>query len=173
MPAFFCSVLVISSLAYPSLSVAATRPRSERVTERIVERTYARQSIAEARAARAEARVAAIAPVAPVPPPPRPATVRRMARAGVPPIPSGAPAPRAVARTSPGAPAPVNPAPVAAPHAVAKPDAQPATNDSIILPNDGTRSVLTAAEEPLAETGSREPAGPAVTHPPIELLPTP
>jgi hypothetical protein len=33
--------------------------------------------------------------------------------------------------------------------------------------------VLATAEEPATTAAPREPAGPAVTHPPIELLPTP
>ena len=164
-------------LTLSSDSAPAATPRSERVATRVAERAYARQSIAEARAVRAEARVAAIAPAVPVPPPPRPTTVRRMLRAGVPlngspplngppplggqPLlvspPSAGPLPSAVA-----GPAPIRPtAPVAA---------APATDQ---VSADGTRSVLAAAEEPAASNAARKPAGPAVTHPPIELLPTP
>ena len=176
--------LVIVSVA--SVAAHAASPRGERVTARIAERVYARQSIAEARAARAEARVAHIAPVVPVPPPPRPATVRRMRRAGVPLTPP-APQPAAVVATpgpratpapgklpaQPPAPAPRRLAPVT-------PEA-----DSLVLPgtqaspppagpsDDGTRSVLATAEVPAATAPAREPAGAPVTHPPIELLPTP
>jgi len=172
-------------LTLSSDSAPAATPRSERVATRIAERAYSRQSIAEARAVRAEARLAAIAPAVPVPPPPRPTTVRRMLRAGVPlngqpplngtpplngppplggqPLlvgpPSAGPLPSAVAGSALIRPA----APVAA---------APATDD---VSADGTRSVLAAAEEPAAaaSTAARKPTGPAVTHPPIELLPTP
>jgi len=168
-------------LTLSSDSAPAATPRSERVATRIAERAYARQSIAEARAVRAEARLAAIAPAVPVPPPPRLTTVRRMLRAGVPlngqpplngppplggqPLlvgpPSAGPLPSAVA-----GPAPLRPAaPVAA-----APATDRATDQ---VSADGTRSVLAAAEEPAASTAARKPAGPAVTHPPIELLPTP
>lgn len=178
----------ISALTVSTRAAWAIPPRSERVTARIAERAYARQSIAEARAARAEARVAEIAPLVPVPPPPRPATVRRMARAGVPlaapaPLVVGAPAiqlPRAAQAMPPvGPPAamPAEPARVivsapprpSAPLVTASPQPTSAAN----LPDDGTRSVLTTAEEPAPPPAAREPAGSAVTHPPIELLPTP
>ena len=152
---------------------AAPPPRSQRVAERIAERAYARQSIAEARATRAAARVAEIAPVVPVPPPPRPATVRRMARAGVP---LGPPARGPLPARLPPAPAPAfvsapptTPPPISLPAAVATPPKEA----SDVVTNDGTRSVLAAAEEPATQPATRAPAGPAVTHPPIELLPTP
>jgi len=74
---------LVSSFPFGAEALARP-PRAERVVDRMAERRYARMSIAEARATRAEARVAEIAPLVPVPPPPRPATVRRMARAGVP-----------------------------------------------------------------------------------------
>lgn len=157
-------------------AVAAT-PRSDRLALRFAERAYARQSIAEARAARAEARVAEIAPLVPVPPPPRPATVRRMARAGVPlgappavrlsarpPLPS--PSGQAVAASV----MPRSPQPSAATASAPQPAPMPQHDD--VAP-DGTRSVLAAAAEEPAAPASREAAGPAVTHPPIELLPTP
>lgn len=146
---------------------SAAPPRSQRVADRIAERAYARKSIAEARAARAEARVAEIAAFAPVPPPPRPATVRRMARAGVPlggpvvaplVITPAAPATPVTSATPPAPAMPSVPGPKAAPNAVAE---------------DGTRSVLATAEAPATQPATREPAGAAVTHPPIELLPTP
>lgn len=180
--------IVVISLAGGAADAAS--PRSERVTSRIAERAYARQSIAEARAARAEARVAQIAPVVPVPPPPRPATVRRMRRAGVPLAPApepaaivAAPTPRAMPPRQVSAPARASgprsvPAPT--PLAPATPEA-----DSLVLPgtqaspppagpsDDGTRSVLATAEEPADTAPAREPAGAPVTHPPIELLPTP
>jgi hypothetical protein len=91
--------LALPAALMATAGTAAASPRSERVAARVAERAYARQAIAEARAAQAEARVAQIAPLVPVPPPPRPATVRRMARAGVP-----LPPPPAVA---PGSPQPV------------------------------------------------------------------
>lgn len=166
------AILTLSSDTAP-----AATPRSERAATRLAERAYARQSIAEARAVRAEARVAAIAPAVPVPPPPRPTTVRRMLRAGVPltgqpplngppplggqPLLVGPPSADQRASTVAGS-APLRPA---APVAVT-----PAPDD---VSADGTRSVLATAEEPAASTAARKPAGPAVTHPPIELLPTP
>lgn len=168
-------------------TVWAVPPRSERVAARIAERAYARQSIAEARAARAEARVAEIAPLVPVPPPPRPATVRRMARAGVPlappaPVVFGAPVIQpsrvmpAPPFVSPPVARPAEPARavVASPPRPAAPvvTASPQPTSPAGRSDDGTQSVLTAAEEPAAAT-AREPAGAAVTHPPIELLPTP
>lgn len=176
--------LVLASVV--SVAAHAASPRSERVTSRIAERAYARQSIAEARAARAEARVAQIAPAVPVPPPPRPATVRRMRRAGVPLTPPvsqpaavvAAPAPRAT--PAPGKLPARQPAPAPQRLAPATPEA-----DSLVLPgtptvappagqaDDGTRSVLATAEQPAATAPAREPAGAPVTHPPIELLPTP
>jgi len=162
----------------------AIPPRSERVAARIAERAYARQSIAEARAARAEARVAEIAPLVPVPPPPRPATVRRMARAGVPlagqpPLviqlpPTGSAVPAVVASPAPGAlqAAEASPARTAAPiPSAADPAIAPAAGGDVA--EDGTRSVLTTVDEPAPPDAPREAAGPAVTHPPIELLPTP
>jgi hypothetical protein len=168
-------------------TVWAVPPRSERAAARIAERAYARQSIAEARAARAEARVAEIAPLVPVPPPPRPATVRRMARAGVPlappaPVVFGAPViqPSRVMPAPPfvGSPVarPAEPARaiVAAPPRPAAPvvTASPQPTSPAGPSDDGTQSVLTTAEEPAA-AAAREPAGAAVMHPPIELLPTP
>jgi len=190
----------------------ARPPRAERVADRIAERRYARLSIAEARvaeaesrAARAEARVAQIAPA--VPPPPRPATVRRMARAGVPlggptppvvvarpPVPPQAAA-QAPPRTTARAPAP----PAAQPAAGAQPAGQQvppqqavagpaaaegawtlAAEDAVSpataeLAPDGTRSVLSAGGgtgQPAAAPPPGRP-GPAVTQPPVELLPTP
>ncbi|MFM7243307.1 MAG: hypothetical protein ACKO40_03915 [Planctomycetaceae bacterium] len=178
----------ISTLTVSTGDAWAVPPRSERVTARIAERAYARQSIAEARAARAEARVAEIAPLVPVPPPPRPATVRRMARAGVPLVPPaplivGAPAiqfPRAVPATPPAGTPPAmlaEPAraTVSAPPRPSAPlvTASPQPTSAANLSDDGTRSVLTTAEEPAPTPATREPAGSAVTHPPIELLPTP
>ena len=161
---------------------SAATPRSERVAARVAERAYARQSIAEARAVRAEARVAEIAPLVPVPPPPRAATVRRLARAGVPlnaPL-AGTPAvvspPRATAPpafvTAAPAAAVTPPPAVATPQSRPSPAASPSPAPADVSP-DGTRSVLAAAEEPPAAAADRKPAGPAVTHPPIELLPTP
>jgi len=152
---------------------AAAPPRSQRVADRIAERAYARQSIAEARAARAEARVAEIAAFAPVPPPPRPATVRRMARAGVPlggpvvaplVITQAAPATAATSTMSAAPAPPTTPAMPSVPVPKAALDA---------VAEDGTRSVLATAEAPATQSATREPAGAAVTHPPIELLPTP
>lgn len=172
-------------------SAEARPPRAERVADRIAERRYARLSIAEARvaeaesrAARAEARVAQIAPAVPTPPPPRPATVRRMARAGVP---LGGPTPPVVVARPPLPPQPavaarqpVPPQPAVARAAAAEGAWTLAAEDAVspataeVAP-DGTRSVLSAggpAGEPAAApTASR--SGPAVTQPPVELLPTP
>ena len=204
--------LVLSSAV--TASAEARPPRAERVADRIAERRYARLSIAEARvveaesrAARAEARVAQIAPAVPTPPPPRPATVRRMARAGVPlggptppvvaarpPLPPQ-PAAQALTRTTaqaPGRPAaqpatgaqpagqPVPPQPAVARAAAAEGAWTLAAEDAVTpataeVAPDGTRSVLSAggpAGEPAAApTPGR--SGPAVTQPPVELLPTP
>jgi hypothetical protein len=162
-------------------SAEARPPRAERVADRIAERRYARLSIAEARvaeaesrAARAEARVAQIAPVVPTPPPPRPATVRRMARAGVP-LGRPMPPPPVVAAQPP---VPLQPAVSRAAAAdgawtLAAEDAvSPATAE--VAP-EGTRSVLAAGGSPGEPASAPAPArsGPAVTQPPVELLPTP
>jgi hypothetical protein len=185
---------VAANLTLSTEMISARPPRSERLAERMAERAYARQSIAEARAARASARVAEIAPLVPVPPPPRPATVRRMARAGVPltapatgsslagpPLPRAsmaaagttrAPGPSAVV-APPSTPPPATPPAAAATAARAARDGSPLTAPSADVAPDGTRSVLAAAEEPAAAAATRKPAGPPVTHPPIELLPTP
>jgi hypothetical protein len=180
---------VAANLTLSTEMISARPPRSERLAERMAERAYARQSIAEARAARASARVAEIAPLVPVPPPPRPATVRRMARAGVPLTApatgsslAGPPLPRA-SMAAAGTTRALGPsavvAPPAPPPAAAATAARAARDGSpIIAPSadvapDGTRSVLAAAEEPAAAAATRKPAGPPVTHPPIELLPTP
>jgi len=175
----------------------AIPPRAERVANRVAERRYARMSIAEARVARAEARVAEIAPAVPVPPPPRPATVRRMARAGVP---LGGPTPPAVAL----APAPQPPSSLSAPATATaatgapatatapKPATPPAAGEigawtlepdqgvtpaAAELAPDGTRSVLSAGGEAASQqpqpAATPAPSGPAVTQPPVELLPTP
>lgn len=188
-PRFFALVVglpVAAMIFSPLASEAyAVQPRAERVANRVAERRYARMSIAEARVARAEARVAVIAPVVPVPPPPRPATVRRMARAGVP---LGGPTPPAVA----AAPAPAaTGAPAIA--TAAKPTTSPAASEigswtldpdqgvspaAAALTPDGTRSVLSAGGDPSPPQPQRPaatpaPSGPAVTQPPVELLPTP
>lgn len=182
----FAGLFALATLTISTGIAAAATSRSERVTARIAERAYARQSIAEARAARAEARVAEIAPLVPVPPPPRPATVRRMARAGVP---MGGPLPGAVVALPqpprgpmPAAVATARPA-TSAPAAVAAPlRPQEPASTSVVAPrpaapadraDDGTQSVLTTAEEPTPAPAPREPSGAAVTHPPVELLPTP
>jgi hypothetical protein len=185
-------------------SAEARPPRAERVADRMAERRYARLSIAEARvaeaesrAARAEARVAQIAPAVPVPPPPRPATMRRMARAGVP---LGGPTPPAAAARPPVPPrAGAEPAAQASAQAAPQPMRQPAppqpaaagpavergawtlgAEDAVApataeVAPDGTRSVLSAgggAGQPAAAGPSGRP-DPAVTQPPVELLPTP
>ena len=166
------AILTLSSDTAP-----AAPPRSERVASRIAERAYARQAIAEARAVRAEARAAALAAAVPVPPP-SPTTVRRMLRAGVPlnaqpPLVSQPPI---IAKPAPGAVPLGGPLPSAVGEATsvrpAAPAAAPVADNSSV---DGTRSVLATAEEPVSASGAtaREPSGPAVTHPPIELLPTP
>jgi hypothetical protein len=172
------SLAVLAAVVCFARPAAAVTPRAERVTARIVERTYARQAIAEARAARAEARVAEIAPLAPVPPPPRPATVRRMARAGVPLAGPTAPATAA----SPAGPAAAAAAAAAAPRAPAPTVARavPAGDEptglilaspDVALPNDGTRSVLANAEESVPT--KREPTPAPKAGDPAELLPTP
>ena len=209
---------VVAAIVAPVLGIAcftpaadARPPRAERVAERIAERRYARLSISEARTARAEARVAEIAPVVPVPPPPRPATVRRLARAGVP---LGGPMPPAVVVAQPQVsppraladaavtPAPAVPQPLAAaaPRAMPAPvgagPARPATETAAAAPGawtlapddavapaaadvapDGTRSVLSAGgaapSKPPAHAEPADRPGPAVTQPPVELLPTP
>ena len=201
VPRFY--VLLVTSFGVAVLGsvplTAAERPvpltpRAARVAERI----YARQAIAEARAARAEARAAEIAKVVPVPPPPRPATVRRMARAGVPmgtlpqavtvaheaPVVSEPVAPKvdpaAVARNAtPGTqslPGTASPAPKVVPTPGAWTlDPDPAS--SPVVERDGTRSVLATGGEtpppPAAPSTDVDRPGPAVTQPPIELLPTP
>lgn len=87
MNAPIIGALAVVGVAFIAGGTAVASPRSERVAARIAERAYARQAIAEARAAQAQARVAQIAPLVP-PPPPSPATIRRLARAGVmPPLP--------------------------------------------------------------------------------------
>lgn len=191
-----CAVALVAATIFSPPEAAARPPRAERTANRIAERRYARMSIAEARAAQAQARVAEIAPLVPVPPPPRPATVRRMARAGVPlggPTPPAvvtAPlSPRSLAVDSPaGPPAPLAaaaPAKPAAP-AAAEPGAwtlephEGVTPATAALAPDGTRSVLAAGGEPAAGRATQPPgaptpapAGPPVTQPAIELLPTP
>ena len=181
-----------------SAEVFAIPPRAERVANRVAERRYARMSIAEARVARAEARVAEIAPVVPVPPPPRPATVRRLARAGVPlggptpPAVTAAPvtrAPRSLATVQPAAPAaavpaaaataakPSAPAPANEPGAWTLDADEPVSPAAAAVAPDGTRSVLAAGGDSPphrpAPVPPPTPAGPAVTQPPVELLPTP
>jgi hypothetical protein len=192
-PARLCPALALTALltlapgAVLAVSPAAT-PRAERLAARAAERALARESIASARAARAEARLAAVAPAAVVPLP-RPATVRRMVRAGVPlnaPFNGAraAPLPQAVVMAPPASPsvvvesAPAQPAaaPAAAPAQtvtgnIRSAAATPTAGDDVAA--DGTRSVLATAEEPATAAAPREPAGPAITHPPIELLPTP
>jgi len=202
-PRFFALVVglpVAAMIFSPLASEAyAVPPRAERVANRVAERRYARMSIAEARVVRAEARVAEIAPVVPVPPPPRPATVRRMARAGVP---LGGPTPPAVA----AAPAPQPPRslaarqPVVQPGAAAAGAAPPATAVLVrpstpadasepgvwtLDPEQGVspataeltpsqpRSVLAAGGVPPSQQPTPTLSGPAVTQPPVELLPTP
>ena len=192
-PRFFALVVglpVAAMIFSPLASEAyAVPPRAERVANRVAERRYARMSIAEARVARAEARVAVIAPVVPVPPPPRPATVRRMARAGVP---LGGPTPPAVAAGA--APAATGaPATAAATATAEKAATSPAASEigawtldpdqgvspaAAELTPDGTRSVLSAGGDPSPPQPQRPaatpaPSGPAVTQPPVELLPTP
>jgi hypothetical protein len=189
-----CAVAVVAATFFSPPEAAARPPRAERAANRIAERRYARMSIAEARAAQAQARVAEIAPLVPVPPPPRPATVRRMARAGVPlggPMPPGVVAapqsPRSLAVDSPaGPPAPLAAAAPAKPAtpAAAEPGAwtlepnEGVTPATAALAPDGTRSVLAAGGEPAAGPATppattSAPAGPPVTQPAIELLPTP
>lgn len=180
-------------------AAAAGPTRAERMAERI----YARQAIAEARAVRAEARAAEIAKVVPEPPPPRPITVRRMARAGVPFPPPGQAQVTVAAKASPPGPSVTiqqpspgaltrQPATVPAPKATAatpatpKVAAEPAPGvwtldpdpaGSATVDSDGTRSVLATGGEgppkPEVPPADSDRAAPAVTQPPIELLPTP
>jgi hypothetical protein len=203
--AFVAGLPVAATIFSPLAPEAfAIPPRAERVANRVAERRYARMSIAEARVARAEARVAEIAPAVPVPPPPRPATVRRMARAGVPlggptpPAMAAAPAPqppRSLAARQPAAspnagspataaaPAPAAVVNRAAPAAATEPDAWTLDPEQGVSPAaataapDGARSVLKAGGDPPAQppaaTPSPRPSGPAITQPPVELLPTP
>lgn len=170
-------------------------PRAERVANRIAERRYARMSIAEARMARAADRAAEIAALVPEPPPPRPVTVRRLARAGVPPggfsVPAGAGSPPV---SRPAAPAAVRPQPAAtvpaSPDANATASGRPETPsvdadagawtlapDPAVQPAaagpDGTRSVLTGGDVSAPPRPGVDRPGPAVTQPPVELLPTP
>jgi hypothetical protein len=190
-----CAAVLVAATIFSPAAAWARPPRAERVANRIAERRYARLSIAEARAAQAEARVAEIAPLVPVPPPPRPATVRRMARAGVPlggpnpPAVAVAPAPqppRSLAANSPARPpapmtaaAPVKPAPASSLGSVpADPGVWTVEPDTGVTPAtaelapDGTRSVLAAgpATPPAPAPAS---AGPPVAQPAVELLPTP
>lgn len=184
-PRFFALVVglpVAAMIFSPLASEAyAVPPRAERVANRVAERRYARMSIAEARVARAEARVAEIAPVVPVPPPPRPATVRRMARAGVP---LGGPTPPATAPAATGAPATATAEKAATSPAASEIGAWTLDPDQGVSPAaaeltpDGTRSVLSAGGDPSPPQPQRPaatpaPSGPAVTQPPVELLPTP
>jgi len=188
-----CMALVAGLPLVAAEPAAALPPRSLRAAERI----YARQAIAAARAARAEARAAEVAKVVPEPPPPRPATLRRMARAGVPlgPPPQTVivaqekpPAPRAPAAVVQTPPSRLPKATQAPPPAVtaARPkvadpgrgawtlDPDPAS--SPVVDGDGTRSVLATGGEgppPAAPSSEGDRPGPAVTQPPIELLPTP
>lgn len=188
-----CSLCIAGMLLHVAAPPAGARPpRAERVVDRVAERVYARQSITEARAARAEARAFEIARIVPEPPPPRPATVRRLTRAGVPlagppPVVVVAPLPLAPTRkpvaTSPPAglarqPVPagkLGPTPPATEPGVWTLDPDPA--GTAVVGPDGTRSVLAtggeASAEPAPANAEADPTGPALTQPPVELLPTP
>ncbi len=188
----WCLALVGGLPVIAAEPAAALPPRSVRIAERV----YARQAIAEARAVRAEARAAEMAKVMPEPPPPRPATLRRMARAGVPL--AGQPQTAIAAQAAPPvmrapvvvqAPAVTRPpaaSPAPAATASRPPVADPARGVWTLDPDpagsatvdaDGTRSVLATGGEappmPAAPPADAERSGPAVTQPPIELLPTP
>jgi hypothetical protein len=191
-----CAATMVAAMIFSPPEAVARPPRAERAATRIAERRYARMSIAEARVAQAQARVAEIAPLVPVPPPPRPATVRRMARAGVP---LGGPTtPGVVATPAPQPPRSLAANPPAGPRAPqtaaapAQPAAPAAADPGVwtLEPNegvtpataevdpDGTRSVLAAGGAPAAGPATPPatppaPAGPPVTQPAIELLPTP
>lgn len=136
---------IFSPLATEAFAIP---PRTERVANRVAERRYARMSIAEARVVRAEARVAEIAPAVPVPPPPRPATVRRMARAGVP---LGGPTPPAVALAA----APQPPRSLAARQPAAQPRAgsQAAIAPAVPVPAAGAPAT---AEKPATPPAAGE-----------------
>jgi hypothetical protein len=198
-----CAATMVAATIFSPPEAVARPPRAERAANRIAERRYARMSIAEARVAQAQARVAEIAPLVPVPPPPRPATVRRMARAGVPlggPTTPGVVAtpapqpPRSLAANAPARPpapmtaaAPAKPAPAPSPGSspadpgawTLEPDANVAPVAAEVAP-DGTRSVLAAGGQPVADSATQSPAtptpapaGPSVAQPAVELLPTP
>jgi hypothetical protein len=164
---FFALVagLPVAAAIFSPLSpeAVAISPRAERVADRIAERRYARMSIAETRAARAEARVAEIAPAVPVPPPPRPATVRRMARAGVP---LGGPPPAVVATPAPPAARPGVAATPPAPAASAARSPSSAAADSSEPPASmAATASRTPVPEPAAGVWTLDPdpaGGPAV-----------
>ena len=199
-----CALCIAGMLLHVAAPPAWARPpRAARVADRVAERVYARQSIAEARAARAEARALEIARIVPEPPPPRPATVRRLTRAGVPlagppPAVVVAPLPLSTTRrpvaTSPPVglarqPGPaVKQVPAAPAAATASRPTPPATEPGVwtldhdlagtaVVGPDGTRSVLAtggeASAEPAPSNVEAYRTGPAVTQPPVELLPTP
>ena len=199
-----CALCIAGMLLHVAAPPAWARPpRAARVADRVAERVYARQSIAEARAARAEARALEIARIVPEPPPPLPATVRRLTRAGVPlagpppavvvaPLPLS-PTPRPVATSPPVGlarqPGPaVKQVPAAPAAATASRPTPPATEPGVctldpdpagtaVVGPDGTRSVLAtggeASAEPAPSNVEADRTGPAVTQPPVELLPTP
>jgi len=190
-----CGLAMLGGAPLTAADAPPVPPPSPRML-RLAERAYARQAIAEARAARAEAHAAEMAKAVPVPPPPRPLTVRRMARAGVP---LGGPTQTViVAHETPPAvqtvvPAVEPPKVVRAPASVSPPSSKTASKPASpepgvwtldpdpagapLVESDGTRSVLsTGGESPplvLPESSSADHSGPAVTQPPIELLPTP
>ena len=205
-----CALCIAGMLLHVAAPPAWARPpRAARVADRVAERVYARQSIAEARAARAEARALEIARIVPEPPPPRPATVRRLTRAGVPlagpppavvvaplplsptrkPVATSPPAglagqpglarqPVPAAKQGPAAPAAATasrPTPPATEPGVWTLDPDPA--GTAVVGPDGTRSVLAtggeASAEPAPSNAEADRTGPAVTQPPVELLPTP
>ena len=199
-----CALCIAGMLLHVAAPPAWARPpRAARVADRVAERVYARQSIAEARAARAEARALEIARIVPEPPPPRPATVRRLTRAGVPlagPPPAVVVAPlplsptrRPVATSPPVGlarqPGPaVKQVPAAPAAATASRPTPPAPEPGVwtldpdpagtaVVGPDGTRSVLAtggeASAEPAPSNAEADRTGPAVTQPPVELLPTP
>jgi hypothetical protein len=147
-------VLTLAPLPCVDADAHARPPRAERVADRIAERRYARMSIAEARVARAEARVAEIAPVVPVPPPPRPATLRRMARAGVP---LGGPTPPPVVATRPlGRPPVIAGQPPAGPPALAARQTPPSTASAATPPRlaPSATAARPAAPPPATEPGA-------------------
>jgi len=176
LPSFALSAPVIGVVAaVVGAGTALASPRSERVAARIAERAYARQAITEARAAQALDRVAQIAPLVP-PPPPRPATVRRLARAGV--LPPFAPppslgtgvAPVSVATATP--PRSTGATATPAPATGAAVQQAGATAPAIGSPSAGPRAGIGSSTAPRRVAGAPAIAAPTPA-PAVRLEPTP